>query len=64
VLDEGIARLVEHVGEQAGKPLEELCDTLLDRLLQGTPQDDVAIVAVRLSPARHPEGVRSGPRHG
>ena len=63
-IDEGIARLVEHVGEQAGKPLEELCDTLLDRLLQGTPQDDVAIVAVRLSPARHPEAVRSGPRHG
>jgi serine phosphatase RsbU (regulator of sigma subunit) len=55
-IDEGLACLVEHVGELAGKPLEELCDALLERMLQSTPQDDVAIVAVRLSAVRHSEG--------
>jgi serine phosphatase RsbU (regulator of sigma subunit) len=55
-VDDGMARLVEHLGELAGKPLEELCDALLDRMLRGTPQDDVAIVAVRLSAAPHTEG--------
>ena len=54
-LDEGMARLVDHLVELAGKPLEELCDALLDRMLQGTPQDDVAIVAVRLAPCHHPD---------
>jgi serine phosphatase RsbU (regulator of sigma subunit) len=47
-VDEGIARLVEQLRELGGRPLEELCDALLERLLRGTPQDDVAIVAVRL----------------
>ena len=55
-VDDGLARLVEHAGELAGKPLEELCDALLERMLQSTPQDDVAIVAVRLSAVRHSEG--------
>jgi PAS domain S-box-containing protein len=55
-IDDGMARLVDHLGELAGKPLEELCDALLDRMLQGTPQDDVALVAVRLAPCRHPDG--------
>jgi PAS domain S-box-containing protein len=55
-VDDGMALLVEHLGELAGKPLEELCDALLDRMLRGTPQDDVAIVAVRLSAAPHTEG--------
>jgi PAS domain S-box-containing protein len=47
-LDEGLARLVEHLEELAGRPLEDLCDALLRRMLLGTPQDDVALVAVRL----------------
>jgi len=55
-LDEGMARLVDHLGELASKPLAVLCDALLERMLQGTPQDDVAIVAVRLSATRHPAG--------
>jgi PAS domain S-box-containing protein len=51
-IDDGIARLLDLLGELAGKPLEELCDALLEGMLQGTPQDDVAIVAVRLSASR------------
>ena len=48
VFDAGMNRLVEQVRALAGRPLEALCDALLDRLLEGTPQDDVALVAVRL----------------
>jgi PAS domain-containing protein len=33
-------------------PLEELCDQLLDRLVDGRPADDVALVAVRHEGAR------------
>jgi PAS domain S-box-containing protein len=50
-LDDGFARLRRHLGELAGRPLEQLSDELLDRMLQGTPQDDVAIVALSLDPA-------------
>jgi serine phosphatase RsbU (regulator of sigma subunit) len=50
-IDEGIDRLLRLLDELAGRPLDELCDTVLDGLLPDTPQDDVALVAVRLSPA-------------
>jgi serine phosphatase RsbU (regulator of sigma subunit)/PAS domain-containing protein len=50
-VDEGIARLAEQLRELGNRPLDELCDALLERLLHGTPQDDVAIVAVRLAPS-------------
>ncbi|HEY0401192.1 MAG TPA: SpoIIE family protein phosphatase [Blastococcus sp.] len=65
-LDDGISRLVAQLGALAGRPLEELCDALLEEMLQGTPQDDVAIVAVRLSSSGpcHPGGSVSGLRHG
>jgi serine phosphatase RsbU (regulator of sigma subunit) len=48
-LDEGTARLLDQVRELADRPLQELCDALLERLLRGTPQDDVALVAVRIA---------------
>jgi serine phosphatase RsbU (regulator of sigma subunit) len=48
-LDERMAELARHVGELTGSPLDELCDGLLRRMLRGTPQDDVALVAVRLA---------------
>ena len=48
-LDEGIARLVGRLRAQAGRPLDELCDALIEEMLQGTPQDDVALVALRLA---------------
>lgn len=47
-LDEGMARLRETVVELAHLPLEELLDEVLTRLVHGHPDDDVALVAVRL----------------
>jgi serine phosphatase RsbU (regulator of sigma subunit) len=52
-IDEGTARLVEHLRELAHRPLGELCDALLRRMLLRTPEDDVALVVVRIAP-RHP----------
>jgi len=48
-LDEGLDALAAHLKELVGTPLEELCDGLLRRMLRGIPQDDVALVAVRLA---------------
>jgi serine phosphatase RsbU (regulator of sigma subunit) len=50
-LDEGTERLIAQLGDMAHRPLPDLCDALLERLLRGTPEDDVALVAVRLAPA-------------
>ena len=47
-LDEGMARLREAAADLAGAPLDVLCDQLVDRLVHGRPEDDVALVAVRL----------------
>ncbi|MGK5112325.1 SpoIIE family protein phosphatase [Geodermatophilus sp. CPCC 205506] len=51
-VDEGVARLREHLAELAPLPLERLCDAVLARMVDGTPNDDVALVAISLrSPA-------------
>jgi PAS domain S-box-containing protein len=47
-LDEGMARLREAAAALADRPLAELCDELVDRLVHGRPEDDVALVAIRL----------------
>ena len=47
-LDDGLYRLLEVVTELAGSSLDELCDAVLHRMVDGRPEDDVAIVAVRL----------------
>jgi serine phosphatase RsbU (regulator of sigma subunit) len=47
-LDAGMVRLREAVRELADRPLEQFLDVLLERLVDGTPEDDVALVAVRL----------------
>jgi serine phosphatase RsbU (regulator of sigma subunit) len=57
-LDDGTERLVGHLADLAGAALDELCDAVLHRMVQGTPQDDVALVAVRISPV----GGRGVPR--
>jgi serine phosphatase RsbU (regulator of sigma subunit) len=49
-LDAGMARLVAAVHDVAGLPLDEVCDGLLARMLDGRPEDDVALVAVRVPP--------------
>jgi serine phosphatase RsbU (regulator of sigma subunit) len=50
-VDEGIAQLREHLAELAGLPLDRLCDELLARMVDGTPEDDVALVALSVQPA-------------
>jgi serine phosphatase RsbU (regulator of sigma subunit) len=47
-LDDGIERLRDCLVELAGRPLGELCDAVLEHMLRGTPEDDVALVALRL----------------
>ncbi len=49
-LDEGLAKLrgvLDHLGRE-GLDLEEACEELLRRMLPERPEDDVALVAVRL----------------
>jgi serine phosphatase RsbU (regulator of sigma subunit) len=60
-LDVGLGRLREALVELADLPLAELCDTLLDRLLPTTRDDDVAMVAVRLHRQDRPRPPEAGP---
>jgi serine phosphatase RsbU (regulator of sigma subunit) len=63
LIDTGIERLTEVLGELVlqGLPLEELCDELLRRMLPEKPDDDVAIVAVRLHREDRPRPADAGP---
>ena len=47
-LDAGMARLQAALVDVGSRPLQEVCDLLLERLVEGRPDDDVALVAVRL----------------
>jgi serine phosphatase RsbU (regulator of sigma subunit)/PAS domain-containing protein len=60
-LDEGMVRLREAVVELAHLPLEELLDEVITRLVDGHPEDDVALVAVRLHRQDRPRPAEAGP---
>jgi serine phosphatase RsbU (regulator of sigma subunit) len=60
-LDAGLARLRGALMELAEHPLEELLDEILDRLVHGRPEDDVALVAVRLHRQDQPRPPEAGP---
>jgi PAS domain S-box-containing protein len=60
-LDSGMVRLREAVMELAHLPLQDLLDTLLERLVDGHPEDDVALVAVRLHRQDAPRPDEAGP---
>lgn len=60
-LDQGLLRLRTALTELAGLPLEELLDELIERLVQGRPDDDVALVAVRLHRQDRPRPAEAGP---
>jgi serine phosphatase RsbU (regulator of sigma subunit) len=62
-LDDGIDVLTSVFEELTarGLELEELCDELLRRLLPARPEDDVAVVAVRLHPEDGPRPAAAGP---
>ena len=60
-LDEGLHRLREALRDLADRPLEELLDTVLARLVPRPGEDDVAIVAVRVYPEDRPRPAEAGP---
>jgi PAS domain S-box-containing protein len=60
-LDEGLERLQQAVAELHGSTLDQLCDGLVDRLVDGHPDDDVALVAVRLFRQDQPRPPEAGP---
>jgi serine phosphatase RsbU (regulator of sigma subunit) len=60
-LDAGLARLQRELEALAGEDLDRICDQLLERMLPGSPDDDVAIVAVRLHPQDRPRPPEAGP---
>jgi serine phosphatase RsbU (regulator of sigma subunit) len=60
-LDAGMVRLRAALIELADRPLKELLDELLERLVDGRPEDDVALVAVRLHRQDRPRPAEAGP---
>jgi PAS domain S-box-containing protein len=60
-LDTGLLRLRTHLAELADLPLAELLDELIERLVDGKPEDDVALVAVRLHRQDRPRPVEASP---
>jgi PAS domain S-box-containing protein len=60
-LDEGVARLRAALTDLGERPLDELCDTLLERLVPGHGDDDVALLAVRAYPEDRPRPPEAGP---
>lgn len=61
-LDTGLDRMRAAVTELADQPLTVLCDELVERLVHGRPDDDVALVAVRLHPQDRPRPAEAGLR--
>ena len=51
-VDAGVDRLRRHLAALADRPLEQLADELLVRMLPATPGDDVALVAICVHPPR------------
>ena len=49
-LDDGLDRLQRTLTDLAGLDLDDLCDELLTRMVPAGPDDDIALLAVRLSP--------------
>lgn len=60
-LDEGLERLVRTVADLGDADLDDLCDGVLDRMVHGRPDDDVALVAVRLRHQDRPGPADAGP---
>jgi PAS domain S-box-containing protein len=60
-LVEGMEALREVLLELSHLELEDLCDAILDRLLPERPDDDVALVAVRLHRQDRPRPAEAGP---
>ena len=59
-LDTGLARLRDTLAEVADRPLDELCDELLRRMVSAA-DDDIALIAVRLHRQHQPRPAEAGP---
>ena len=62
VLDDGMDLLRSAAARLADRPLDELCDRLIDQLVDTTPEDDVALVAIRLHRQDRSRPAAAGPR--
>ncbi|SDY36988.1 PAS domain S-box-containing protein [Modestobacter sp. DSM 44400] len=60
-LDEGVERLRAALTDLGTRPLDELCDLLLARLVPASGDDDVALLAVRAYPEDRPRPPEAGP---
>ncbi|WP_233488846.1 SpoIIE family protein phosphatase [Blastococcus sp. TF02-9] len=60
-LDQGTQRLQDTLEDLAGRDLDELCDELLARMLPAEPDDDVALIAIRLFRQDRPRPAQAGP---
>jgi serine phosphatase RsbU (regulator of sigma subunit) len=60
-LDEGRERVRDLLATCADLPLEQLCDRLLDELVEQGAEDDVAVLAVRAHPVDAERPVEAGP---
>ena len=60
-LDDGIAQLQHTLLQVADRSLDRLCDEVLARMLPEQPEDDVAIVAVRLHRQDRERPAEAGP---
>ncbi|MGY1630745.1 SpoIIE family protein phosphatase [Geodermatophilus sp. SYSU D01186] len=60
-LDAGMLRLREALSELAELPLQDMLTEVVQRLVGGRPEDDVALVAVRLHPQDRPRPPEAGP---
>jgi phosphoserine phosphatase RsbU/P len=49
-IDDGLDRLCGELAQLAEVPVDKLCDQLLDRIVTGRAEDDVALLAVRAHP--------------
>ena len=61
-IDAGMDRLLTALADLADRPLQEVCDLVIERMVDGHPDDDVALVAVRLHPQDRPRPAEAGPR--
>jgi hypothetical protein len=53
-IDEGIQRLAATLEKSPSLSLDALCDRLLDRIVIGRADDEIAILAVRCDPRHCP----------
>ena len=53
-LDQGMARLTAILGELTDLPVDQLCDQLLERVVTGHADDDIALLALRCQPQTGP----------